>query len=287
MSRARLLPYRTIAASDVNWGGWWLERDATREPLPDLLPAWDYASKDLIGLSIEVQNTTVVERTGLDRIGLIEVVAVADCPAMLRRFITRKRLTTNEVQELELSIELPPGEIAQKLELSTFILLAEDIPASGRTASRRGSRLCVGPTRSVMLEGDASRFPTEAVSFSALHLANAPWTINAVFDDMSDSFMGSIRLLVNEDNELGRAVLLPVVEPQVEARLKLEVLRSLIALASANGGSDGEEYPAGSISDVVDSMCKLFLNRSLPEAIEAYERSPLKFDRLLHAGVSA
>jgi hypothetical protein len=33
-------------------------------------------------------------------------------------------------------------------------------------------------------------------------------------------------------------------------------------------------------------MSKLFLNRSLSEAVQMYERKPLKFDRILHAGVS-
>ncbi|WP_135452762.1 hypothetical protein [Mycobacterium sp. DL99] len=285
MSKTRLLPYRSLVSSNVSWGGWWLERNGLREPLPDLLPGWDYASTDAIGLSVEVTSSTVLEATGLEQIDLIEAVAVADCPAMLRRFVAQKRLSTDDTQTVELSIELPPGEAAQRLELSAFLLLAEDVIPKGRAASRRGSRLCVGPPRNILLEGDASRFPTEAVSFSALHLENAPWTISAVFDDVSDSFMGSVRLLVNEEHELGRALLAPPVEPQLEARLKLEVLRSLVALTSAQEISDDDDFPADSVGQVVDSMCKLFLNRSLHEAIQTYTRNPLKFDRLLFAGV--
>jgi hypothetical protein len=99
--------------------------------------------------------------------------------------------------------------------------------------------------------------------------------------------MGSVRLLVNEDHELGRAVLAQPVDPQLENRLKLEVLRSLIAVVSTQGLGDDEDFPPDSIGEVVDSMSKLFLNRSLSEAVQMYERSPLKFDRILHAGVSA
>lgn len=285
MSRARLLPYRTLGVDDLTWGGWWIERKGLREPLPDLLPSWDYASEDRIGINVVIGSIPLLTATGLDQVDVVEAVAVADCPSMLRRFVARTRLTGDDQQQVELVIELPPGEVAQKLELSAFLLLAEDIPPKRHTASKRGSRLGVGPTNKVLLEGDASRFPTEAVPFSALRLESAPWTLNAVFDDMSDSFMGSVRLLVNEDHELGRAVLAHSVEPLLEARLKLEVLRSLIALASAHDVTASDAFPPDSIGEVVDSMCRLFLNRSLPEAIQSYERDPLKFDRLLYAGV--
>lgn len=287
MSKLRLLPYRSLAATDVSWGGWWFERDGNREPLPDLLTGWDYASNDIVGLSMEIDSSSVLEATGIEQIELIEAVAVADCPAVLRRFVARERLSSNNIQRIDLPIEVPQGEAAQRLDLSSFLILAEDTPAKPRTASRSGSRLWAGPSISVRLEGDAARFPTEAVSFSALHLENAPWTLSAVFDDVSDSFMGSIRLLVNEDHELGRALLSSPVESQLEARLKLEIFRSLVALASAQGVSEEDEFPQDSVAEVIDSMCRLFLNRSLHEAIRMYERNPLKFDRLLYAGVSA
>lgn len=285
LGKTRLLPYRFLSSNSVSWSEWWLERAGVREPLPEHVPSWDYASADVIGLSVDVTKSPVLEATGLERIELVEVVALADCPALLRRFTARKRLADENSQEIELSIDLPPGEAAQRLELSAFLLLAEDIPPRARTAFRRGSRLCVGPRRSVLLEGDASRFPTEAVPFSALSLENAPWTLNAVFDDLSDSFMGSVRLMVNEEHELGRAVLGSPVEPQLEARLKLEVLRSLVALASTQDMYDDDEFPADSVGQVLDSMCKLYLNRSLREATETYTRDPIKFDRLIYTGV--
>lgn len=285
MSRARFLPYRTVGQSGVSWGGWWLERNGVREPLLDLLPGWDYSSTDRIGLTVEVNARDLLDATGHHTMELFELVAVADCPSMLRRFVTKHRLTTEQDQALDLTIALPAGSVAQKIVLSSFVLLAEDINAAPRVASRRGSRLASGPQRTVLLEGDASRFPTEAVSFSALRYEGAPWTISAVFDGLDDSFMGSVRLLVNEDHELGRAVLAQPVEHHLERRLKLEVLRSLIGAISANGLGDDDHYPPDSVGEVVDSMSKLFLNRSLSEAVQMYERDPLKLDRILHAGV--
>lgn len=287
MSKARFLPYRTVGELGISWGGWWLERDGVREPLPDLLPGWDYASTDTIGLSIELSGQDILDATGHDSIGLFELVAVVDCPSMLRRFVAKHRLTADQYQQVELRVSLPAGSVAQKIVVSSFMLLADDVEAAARAASRRGSRLAFGPNRTVLLEGDASRFPTEAVSFSALRFEDAPWTVSAVFDGLSDSFMGSVRLLVNEDHELGRAVLAQPVDPQLENRLKLEVLRSLVAVVSIQGLGDDDEYPPDSIGEVVDSMSKLFLNRSLSEAVQLYERNPLKFDRILHAGVSA
>ena len=285
MSKTRLLPYKSALPDDVDWGGWWLDRNGVREPLPDLLPGWDYASADVVGITIEIQSASVLASTGLDSVDSVEVVAVADCPSMLRRFVTRKRLSDVEVQQVEISIELPPGEVAQKVELSAFLLLAADREASGRTATQVGSRICVGPSRTVLLEGDASRFPTEVVSFAALHLENAPWTLSTLFDDVRDSFMGSVRLMVNEDHALGRAVLANPVEPHLEARLKMEILRSLVSVVSTEDISIEDDFPQDSVGDVVDSMCRLFLNRSVHEAVQMLQQDPVKFDRILYSGV--
>lgn len=287
MNKSRFLPYRTVNDDDIDWGGWWLERDSIREPLPDLLPGWDYASTDRIGITVDFESQRVLDATGHESIDQIELVAVVDCPSMLRRFIARQPLTGSATQHVDLAVELPPGEVAQKVVVSAFMLLAEGVDAGSRIASRRGSRLATGPSRTILLEGDASRFPTEAVSFSALRYEDAPWTISALFETLSDSFMGSVRLLVNEDHELGRAVLAQPVEAQLEMRLKLEVLRSLISVISAVDLGDEDGFPPGSVGEVVDSMSQLFLSRSLSDAIQMYKQKPLKFDRILHAGVSA
>lgn len=287
MSKTRFLPYRTVGEGDIGWGGWWFDRDGIRAPLPDLLPGWDYFAADSVGISPEIDGGRVLAATGHDSLELLEAVLVVDCPSMLRRFVARQRLANVSQQRVELAVELPPGAVAQKLDLSVYLLLAVDAEPKPRIATRRGSRLAAGPPRTVLLEGDASRFPTEAVSFTELHYENAPWTINAVFDGLCDSFMGSVRLLINEDHELGRAVLAQPVDAQLEARLKLEVLRSLVALMSAQGLGDETEFPPDSVGAVVDSMSRLFLNQPVSNAVHMYERNPLKFDRLLHAGVGA
>lgn len=287
MSRTRLLPYRTLSDDDLGWGGWWFERDGVREPLPDLLPGWDYSSSDRVGITVDIESSRVESASGIDAASRLEVVAVADCPSTLQRFVQRVRLEPRATQQLEIAIDLPPGAVAQMLELSAFLLLAEDIPPVPRTASRLGSRLASGPARRVLLEGDASRFPTEALSFKALNIENAPWTLNAVFIDLTDSFMGSVRLLVNEDHELGRAALAQEVDPAVDSRLKLEVLRTLVGVAASQEIAADEEYPSDSIGDVIDSMCKVFLNLTLLEAVQSYQREPIKFDRVLYAGMSA
>lgn len=287
MSRMRLLPYRTLSDDDLAWGGWWFERQGVRAPLPELLPGWDYSSGDRIGITVDIESSRVAAGSEIDEVDRLEVVAVVDCPSTLKRFVQSVRLQPLSTQQVEVAIDLPPGAVAQALDLSALLLLAEDIPPAPRRASRRGSRLANGPERRVLLEGDASRFPTEAVSFKNLNLEHAPWTLNAVFFDLTDSFMGSVRLLVNEDHELGREVLVQDVETVTDARLKLEVLRSLVAVAAAQEVVVDDEYPPDSIGEVIDSMCRVFLNRTIFEAVQSYQRYPIKFDRLLYAGVGA
>lgn len=286
MSSIRLLPYRSIAEGDVLWDSWWFERDGIRQPLPTHLPGWDYASSETIGITADITGQSVIQSTGLNALDSLQLVLIADCPALGRRFLSVEQLSDELTQRLELAVVIPPGEAASKLELSVHLVLRERVAPTPRVASRVGARVGSSPRRTVFLEGESSRFPTDAVTFSDIGLENAPWTLSTSFLDLHDSFMGSVRLLVNDAHPLGQAVLSPEHDELAAGRLKIDVFRMLISVVTDHALATTETYDDDSVGAVVANMCDLYLRRSLLEVAALHRDEPLKFERLCYEAVS-
>ena len=286
MSGTRILPYRSLAVDSLR-PAWWYERAGTRQPLPDLLPGWDYAQEELLGATLEVVRSEIEDGTGLTSLESVALVLIVDCPSLLRRFAAEQRLGNADEQQVELTIAVPPGEAANKLELTAHLVLVDDLAVAPGRAFRKASRLGSSQTRRLILEGEASRFPTEAISFSSIGLERAPWTVRVTMDGLNDSFMGAVRLLVNEDHELGQGLLEPAVDPNLANRLKFDVMRTLIAEAARWDAESFSGFEEDSVGAVLTSMCELFFARSLVEAAKLYSEEPAKFDRMLYSAVDA
>ena len=99
----------------------------------------------------------------------------------------------------------------------------EQIRASPPTP---GSVLWTHDSR-VFLEGDQSRFPTEAISFAAHPTApiGAAWVVEIDTTDFAAPALGSVRLLVNADHAVYRRLTDEPVSAQA-ARTK-EYMRSM------------------------------------------------------------
>jgi hypothetical protein len=133
------------------------------------------------------------------------------------------------------------------------------------------------------LEGDASRFPTEPVSFRELGFDQAPWTVMTIYDDLSESFMGGVRLLINMDHPIGRLALDPKTAPKVEKLLRADVLRLLVAKAAGQVEEANEyAFEEGTVGQVLDAMCQGILKSGLRTAASIYREDPARFERLLH-----
>jgi hypothetical protein len=268
----RLLPYRSINEGDLAWDSWWFEREGIRQPLPTHLPGWDYASQETIGVTVDVNGQAVLGSTGLSSLTTLEIVLVADCPALGRRFVSAEPLTDEPFQRLELAVEIPAGEVASKLELSVHLVLSAAAPRKPRVASAPGARV-----------GWSPRFNLHA----EVNLEEAPWTLSTSFVGLNDSFMGSVRLLINDAHPLGQAVLGAEQDPVAAERLKLDVFRMLVAATSDEALELSSSYDDDSVGAVIASMCELYLRRTHVETAALYREEPLKFERLCYQVISA
>lgn len=288
MTKVRILPHRAAASDAVHWGSWWVRIGGKRLPVEDRLKGWDYATPVTFELQPTVDLELLMQSTGIPDPSAFELLALLDCPATNRRFIARRAVEQLEDDESNiLALEPPLGEIADVVRLSAHVVLARSLPPSAEgVAARIGSRLGNTQVHNLRLEGEASRFPTEAVAFSAIGLESAAWTMQCKFADLDESFLGGVRLLVNTEHPASDLLL---DNEAVEARaaqsmLRMDVARQLllhVALAPDLTVDSRKEWPEGSVRYVLETMTDLFLGMNLATTLEFARGDLVGFERKL------
>lgn len=284
MARLRLYPHRLAAPDSVSWHHWWIERNGDRIDLSRALTGWDYASNETVGVSVGLDEVAVLESTGLASLDDLEILAMADCRLVQQRFVAAIPLQGHQPgTPIDVSLQLLPGHLAGDIRLSAHLVLARTTQDRGdRVAFLRGARIHSSEPFTVRLEGDSGRFPSEPVRFSELGLGNAPWTVITVYEDLSDSFLGGVRLLINIDHPVGRLSLDPKAASRLGGLLHADVMRLLIASVAARGDDLDSSFEEGSVGQVLETMSQMFLRMSLQAAVRLYKDNPAGFDVLLH-----
>ena len=261
------------------------ERDGDRTDLTALLAGWDYASHTTVGISIDLDEEALLVSTGLDSLDDLEILAMADCRPTGQRFVAAKALRGHQHgSTADVSVQLPPGQVAGAVQLSAHLVLARTTSEREyRVAFLRGSRIDSSEPFTLRLEGDSGRFPTEPVRFSELGLGNAPWTVLTAYDELSDGFLGGVRLLVNLEHPVGQLALDPKAASRVSGLLHADVMRLLTANVAVRGeDSDESYYEEGSVGQVLETMCQNFLGMSMRTAVRLYRDDPVRFELVIH-----
>lgn len=288
MSGARILPHLEADAAALQWGPWWVEIDGRRELVADRLKGWDYAST----VRFEIQPTVDVERTlessGLTNRAEVALVGLLDCRATGRRFTSVVSLGALAAGESNLiCIEPEVGTIADEVELSAHLVFTgRGVPNRDGRAWRPGSRLAASTITRLRLEGDAARFPTEAVSFAALGLDPAAWSLHFAADDLADSFMGHVRLLVNTDHPVTEMLLGQEGETveALQSVLFVDIARQMfVHVALTHEELDSDSWPEGSVGQVLDGLAREALAMDLSSLGQLVRQDPLLFERRLQA----
>lgn len=285
MAALRLLPHKIADAHSVTWHRWWTERDGARTELPALLTGWDYASHTTVGISVDLDEKALLASTGLDSMDALEILAMADCLLAQQRFVASKPLWGHQrASTADVSVQLPPGQVAGTVRLSAHLVLACTTPhRKYRVAFLRGSRIDSSGPFTVRLEGDSGRFPTEPVRFSELGLGNAPWTVLTAYDELSDGFLGSVRLLINLEHPVAQLALDPKTASRVSGLLHADIMRLLIAnVAARREDTDESSDDEGSVGQVLETMCQGFLGMNLRTAARLYREDPTRFELVLY-----
>lgn len=283
----RIFPHRTASAEDATWA-WWMGKSDGRVECPSMVAGWDYSMPLRFGVEVSIALEKVLEATGLSSVDELSIVAVADCKSTASRFVGTGRLTAvGDEATAVAEVEIPAGSVAQALQLSSSVVRSSTKDGlEPRVASTKGARLLSADSMTVLLEGDSGRFPTEPVAFSKQGLGNAPWTLMLSYEDLADSFMGSVRLLINTEHPVGRAVLDPEQAPRFAGLMRADLLRGLVARLRQDGAvGDGSVLDEESVFGVVSAMCQSMLGYSLGEAAALFSSDPIEFELRLQRGL--
>lgn len=291
MARLRLLPHREASEEAVVWGPWWARLNGKRIPVDERLEGWDYATPVSFELQPSIDTEQLLSSTGLPDVKLCDVVLLVECSYTTQRFLARRNLkelvdaSTNVIE-----VQTDSAEIARAVRLSAHIVLNTHLPKSGSTAYRQASRLAQSPATTVWLEGDAPRFPTEALPFSALKLEPALWDLTLSFVDLDDAFLSGVRLLVNTEHPAAD-MLLDEEHPHfqlAQSALKVDICRQLVAYVARDPGLTEavarHGWSEGSVGATLSAMTETFLGSDLASCIEMYRQDPRRFERRLQDG---
>ena len=102
---------------------------------------------------------------------------------------------------------------------------------------------------------------------------------------MDESFIGSVRLLINTGHPVGRMALVSDPPEGLDQALTIDILRRLILEVSTRDMDLEADWPDGSIGDVLTGMCDLYFSMPLKTAVKTLCADPGYFEDHLAASI--
>lgn len=274
----RIMPFLTANDDSVAYevpGLWYGEsRRQPDEPASD----WDYSVPLRVTGAARIDASDFLRSTGLDSLDQALLVMTVDCPSTGYRAIGSAPLRETD-EAVTVDLEIPEHQVAVRLEVTYAVLLGVDrVPGfRAEAAHRKGSRLHRSSrTFCFPLEGTGSGFPTEAFDFSKVEgfPSGAPWVLEFSANDLHAPFLGVTRLFINEGHPVGPALLTGRDESLMSVLRYDMVLQMLNSVADQEDWVGDDEFPPGSVGEIVGELAKLHLGMSLMQA-----RDDLRIDR--------
>ena len=277
-----------ITASEGSWtvGAWAYALDgAAFSPLGEAVPSWDFDSRLRLGCDYQVDVERLRAETGLPSDAPMELVLVADCRAVGRRWVADRAALRGESVRGHLRADFPPGEVAEVVSLERQVVLGADVDAPPPTPTRKGSVLLGDERpRRVVLEGEGGRFPVEVRDLSAAGHGTPAWLLDLDVSDVTAPFLSAARLYINSAHPASEQ-LLARGEGQDEAALGVlhwDVMRQLVVRSAVAEVEVGPEMPEGSLGAVLWSLLHDRLGmESLAEVRAMAETSPERLESRL------
>lgn len=238
MTRLTVLPHLTAIAG-VTADPWMIDIHGRSEVATALLPGWDYSVPVRFQCTVKVDVDEVQSQCELPPDAEIGLTATLDCSStFLRMTVPPVKVTSSE--RYDIAIAPQSSDIAGSVRLDLCLILLHGGAAQSRLAATvPGSVLWReepdARTR-IALEGDATRFPTEARDFtsSGLFDPNAAWYLDLDLAQLDASPMHSVRLVVNEAHPGMAKVIRGDDDPEVVAissAMYWDVARRMIHMA--------------------------------------------------------
>ena len=285
MSKVRLHPHLVSRAERVSVEPWFRRAGSDIQLLNSEVTDWTVGGDLHLVCEANVDVEGVLADTGLHTDAVLGVFALLDCRAShLRRSATLPISLGNGHALLELRIE--SGQLCDQFDLSRGLVVVE--PGSGsapRAATTPGARLVECDAIRVALGDGRPKFPVETVDFRSLRLPSAAWIITVDAESPIDSFLGSVRLLLNVNHKSVQALTdgEPAEQQLIKSALRADTIRQLFASACQDPRFREGPFPEESLGSVMDAIATKELSMPLASALQLLASDPNQFDAELQA----
>lgn len=287
------VPFLTTPATTLAVTAWHVQTDDGLQPLPRVLPHWDYNQRLLLTRTIELDLDAVLSACRLSRDDTLSLVAVWTCPGTaLRGKLSAVNVDAREPRGTQILLQgmVDGHALSGELWIETnLVLLKRRADGSPLAATRAGSILWQDAS-SVMLEGEAPRFPVEVVDFAHTLWApaGAAWYLSWNPHDLRQPFLGAVRLMINSGSpSVVKAVARDDPDPAgqaIRSTIHFEVGRTLVrgALLNEEFRSHPESFPEGTVGRALWRLLSLLFPGDSPEGLKnMMEQRPEYFDSVL------
>jgi hypothetical protein len=197
------LPYKTAGSGCWQLGQWRRLEGGGAEELPARIDDWDYTVPLAFVCDVSVDVRQLREEAGLTAGQELTLFALWEATSTgIREVGSRHPLDGSGQESVELLLQLDGGQMGGQLILERQVALSTPGAADPLTAHLAGSVVLAEPRSertTVLLEGDAARFPTDVIDFAAVPVAepDALWFLETEFADLEQSPLSAMRLYVN------------------------------------------------------------------------------------------
>ena len=264
---------------------------------PELLPAtlsdWDSATDLTLGRSITLNAEKIRRQCEID--GPMRIVATwwSHGTQLGKTFAVEEIDSTAEVVSIELQGVIPGTFISEKIVLRTVLVTTSLTRALSPLSPSHPGSIIWEDNRDLGLEGTASRFPTEIVSFSEMGLhSEAGWKLVLDSSDLNLPFRQGVMLYINSENaSVYAAVAAPARSAENRAiigTIRFDVARTLLSQALSNEEFQDEstEYDSESIGEAARRMMAGYFSGEPVSSVEEMMRErPEEFSTFLQSGI--
>ncbi|MET9520905.1 hypothetical protein [Streptomyces coeruleorubidus] len=289
----RVLPYRVPAEDVVTAEPWRLVVEDGEVALPEALPDWDYQMDLHVRRTVHIDLERARQESGLRMDAALMLSAVWTATGSnLSGPAQHLRLAEGGTTTINFDFRLLGADLGGLLLLDTALLLAEHRSDARPFAPRRAGSVLWSDREAVRLQGDAPQFPMAVIDFARTSFPdNAAWHLQ-ISGGLESATMGSLLLLVNEQNTVTTTAFQNAAKPRPVDRIVLSAVYADAARIMVEHALNHEDFtedagfPDESLGATLLSLFdQLFPGQSITDIRLRQRQSPALFASDLQAAV--
>ena len=291
MADFKIFPYLLPSSERISVTEWRQQINDEEAPLQELLSHWDPGMSLHVLIMAAVDIDAIRTDCHLTSDDILRLAITWYSPGTgLRGHGGYIDLSSSSSFPLKLDLCIPGELLADRVRIEVCLVLARTGKSTFALAPRRPGSILWREEKTIILEGQASRFPTELIDFSESPYLpeNASWYLEWDWEDFNQMALGSMRLLINSKNDrVKRAVTeTNAADEVIRDIIRFDVGRTMIIGALNNDAfvQSSASYVDGSVGSFTRRLLRtLFPEEDLEGIVQLYQQNRSIFESELQA----